>query len=335
MTRRKDDVYQFPCAVIRGNERTLLGKNDLIRVVEARQFSQAMAVLGEFGYGDGSALENPRDFEKVLREEQKRVSQLVFSILPEEGELSFLQAPADYHNVKVLLKAESLGISAAHMLTAGGSVEPERMAALIRERNFIFLSQTMKDGVQEALDLFARGRDPQEIDIVLDKACYKEMWEGAQATGNEFLMGYVQLLIDILNLNALLRLRRMGKGWDFFRKVFLEGGTISEKLLTANYEESCQQLAERLAPYGFRDVLSRGGGLLEETGKYTLLEKLCDDLRMQYLRDAKYITAGPEPVAAFYLAKESEIKNLRMVFTGRLSGTSEEIMKERLRETYV
>ena len=45
MTKRKDDAYQFPCAVIRGNERTLLGRSDLLRVIEARQFSQAMNIL--------------------------------------------------------------------------------------------------------------------------------------------------------------------------------------------------------------------------------------------------------------------------------------------------
>ena len=335
MTRRKSDAYQFPCAVIRGNERTLLGRNDLLKVVEARQFSLAMGHLTEFGYGDGSQLASPRDFEKILREEQKRVSELVFSILPEKEELQFLCCPADYHNVKVLLKAEFMGISAEHLLVDGGSIPPERMVQLIRERNYIFLSQNMKYAVQEALDLFARGRDPQEIDITLDKACYKDMWEGAQATENEFLTGYVQLLIDLLNITTFIRLRQMGKGWDFFRKVFLEGGTIDEKVFTGNYEEAIPQLAEKLAPYGFREIVAKGGGLAVETGKYTLLEKLCDDKRIQYLSDAKYITAGLEPIAAFYLAKESEIKNLRMVLTGKLSGTPEETMKERLRETYV
>jgi len=110
---------------------------------------------------------------------------------------------------------------------------------------------------------------------------------------------------------------------------------IDEKVFTGNYEEAIPQLAEKLAPYGFREIVAKGGGLAVETGKYTLLEKLCDDKRIQYLSDAKYITAGLEPIAAFYLAKESEIKNLRMVLTGKLSGTPEETMKERLRETYV
>ena len=335
MTKRKDDAYQFPCAVIRGNERTLLGRSDLMRVVEARSFSQAMTVLAEFGYGDGKELENPRDFEKVLRHEQKRVRDLVFSILPDRKELEFLCYPADYHNVKTLLKAESLDISADDLLMDGGSVEKEKMAQLIRDRNFIFLHPTMKYAVNEAIDLFARSRDPQEIDIALDKACYKAMKEEAEALEEPFLLGYVRLLIDILNICIFIRLRQMEKGRNFFQKVFLEGGTIDEKVFAASYEEPFAQFADKAAAYGFREIVAAGGGLVKESGEYILLEKLCDDLRIKYIRGAKYITSGLAPIAAFYIVRESEIRNLRMVFTGRLTGVDEATMKERLRETYV
>lgn len=335
MTKHREDQYEFPCAVIRGNERTLLSKSDMLKVIESKQFQAAMNVLGEFGYGDGKELESPRDFEKVLRAEQVRVSQLVFSILPEKEELEFLLYPNDYHNVKVTLKSEALGVPPKGYLVSGGTVEAETMAQMVKERNFIFFSLTMKQGIWEALDLFAKGRDPQEIDIILDKACYKDMLEKAEATEDEFLIGYVKLLIDILNIRTFVRLRQMNKPWSFFRKVFLEGGSIDEKVFTTSYEEPYNQFADKLAPYGFREVMASGGMVVKESGKYTVLEKLCDDLRMKYIKDAKYVTAGIAPIAAFFIAKESEIKNLRMILTGKLSSASEEIMKERLRETYV
>ncbi|MCI8609826.1 MAG: V-type ATP synthase subunit C [Firmicutes bacterium] len=329
------EQYEFPCAVIRGNEKTLLSRTDLIRVIESKQFQSAIGILAEFGYGDGKELESPREFENLLRQEQRRVKELVFSILPEKESLAMLLYPADYHNVKALLKAEFLGIDPSPYLTEAGTVTAEKMSQMIKERNYMFLSLPMKYAVQEAVDLFSKGRDPQEIDIVLDRACYKDMLEAAAETEDDFLIGYVRLLIDILNLTTFVRLRQMGKGWTFFQKVFLVGGTIDERVFTSGYEEPYQQFADRLAPYGMREILADGGAVVKETGKYTLLEKLCDDKKIQYLRDAKYVTAGLEPLLAFYGAKESEIKNLRMVLTGKISGTSEEIMKERLRETYV
>ena len=65
------------------------------------------------------------------------------------------------------------------------------------------------------------------------------------------------------------------------------------------------------------------------------MEKLCDNLKVRYAKGAQFITAGIEPIAAFYVAKEMELKNLRMVLTGKLVGIPEETLKERLREAYV
>lgn len=335
MMKHREDEYAFPCAIIRGNERTLMSRADLLKVIEAKQFNQAMAVLAEFGYGDGKELTNPRDFEQVLRSEQRRVKALVFSVVPDKSELEMLLYPADYHNVKVLLKAEFLGIDPESYLTDGGMIPAEKLRRMVQDRNLVFLSVPMKEAINEAVDLFAKGRDPQEIDIILDKACYRDMAGAAAQTDNAFLQGYVRLLIDMLNVNTFVRLRQMNKPWAFFQKVFLEGGQIDQRVLIGSYEEPYQQLADKLAPYGFREVLASGAVTARDTGKYTLMEKLCDDMRMHYLRDAKYVMMGLAPVAAFYLAKESEIKNLRMVLTGKLSQTAEETMKERLRETYV
>lgn len=82
-------------------------------------------------------------------------------------------------------------------------------------------------------------------------------------------------------------------------------------------------------------MLSSGALLVQNEGKYTLLEKLCDDMRMKYVKDARYVSFGIEPVCGFLIAKESEIKNLRMILTGMLAGTAKEVTKERLREAYV
>ena len=335
MTRRKEDAYAFPCAVIRSNEKTLLSAADLTRVLDAKQFNGAMNILGEFGYGDGKELANPREFEKVLRAELSRVYDLVFSVVPDRTELELFLYPNDYHNAKVLLKAEFLGIDPAPYMVTTGAIEPEKLAQMVKERNMAFLSLEMKHAIEEAIDMFSKGRDPQEIDIILDRACYRDMLSAAEAAGNEFIIGYVKLLIDILNVNTFIRLREIGKPWAFFQKVFLEGGAIDERTFTGSYEESYQQLADKLAPYGFREVFASGAVAVRDTKKYTLLEKLCDDMKIKYVKDAHYVSFGIEPVMGFLIGKESEIKNLRVILTGKLAGTAPEVIKERLRETYV
>lgn len=71
-----------------------------------------------------------------------------------------------------------------------------------------------------------------------------------------------------------------------------------------------------------REIIEKGGEKVRETGMYSLLEKLCDNKRIEYIKDAKYISFGIEPAAAYLIAKDSEIKNLRMIFTGKIAGNA-------------
>jgi V/A-type H+-transporting ATPase subunit C len=161
------------------------------------------------------------------------------------------------------------------------------------------------------------------------------MLDAAKAEENPFVIGYVKLLMDILNVQAFVRIKQVGKAVSFLEKVFLEGGNIDLSTLKELYGESYPQIGEKLDLYGFGSVIGRGAVEAEEKGSYALMEKLCDDLKINYVQKAKYVTAGVEPIAAFYVAKEIELKNLRMVLTGKLVGIAEETLKERLRETYV
>ncbi len=335
MAKHRRDDYQYPCAVIRGNERTLLGKADMNKVAEAADVQAAMNILADFGYGSGKPLENPRDYEDALKDEQKRVSDLVLSVLHEKEQLEFLQYPVDYHNIKVILKAEVLGTSPDSYLQAGGTVEAEKLAYMIQARDYMFMAPRIKEAMEEAIEGFAKNKDPQEIDIILDKACYRDMLFAAEAEGNNFVIGYVKLLIDILNILTFVRLRKIKKPVTFLQKVFLEGGNVDEKTLIDAFDDTCQMVGEKLDIYGLKEIMELGAAKVEETGKYSLLEKLCDDIKVRYIQGAKFVTTGVEPIAAFYIAKESEIKNLRMVLTGKLAGIAEETIKERLRETYV
>ena len=335
MAKHKRNDYQYPCAVIRGNELTLLSTADMHKVAEAGTIQAAMTFLHDFGYGDGKELTNPRDFEVALAEEQKRVLELVLSVVPEKEELEFLQFAADYHNAKVILKAEALGISPESYFVRGGRLEGGELAVMVKERNFLFTPVRLRDAILETFESYAATKDPQEIDILLDKACYAEMLDGAKAEDNDFVVGYVKLLMDILNVQTFVRIKQVGKPVSFLEKVFLEGGNIDFSTMKELYGEAYGQISEKLDLYGFGEVIGRGAVEAAEKGSFALMEKLCDDLKIRYAQKAKYVTAGIEPIAAFYIAKEIELKNLRMVLTGKLVGIAEETLKERLRETYV
>ena len=303
--------YIFPCVVIRSKEVDLLSREELLRLLDLKSVQDIMNVLADHGYGDGKELENPRDFEKVLSDNMKETYDTVYSTIPDEKELSFFKYPNDYHNLKVLLKAEFLKTDASHLLIDSGTIPADKLQDMLRRRDFSLMTVEMRQAVDEAIELFAKSRDPQEIDLRLDKACYKDMLSDAEEYGNQFLQVYVKKLIDSLNIDAFARLKEVGKPRAFFKRVFLDGGNLDENAV------------EQRAAAIVNEVTLSG------------VEKYLDAQRMEFVKDALYVPFGIEPVVGYLEAKEAEVMNLRMILTGKISGMDDTLIRERLRETYV
>jgi V/A-type H+-transporting ATPase subunit C len=328
--------YVFASTRVRSVEKNLLTKERAENLIDCNSPEDAIKILIDIGYGKGAEEIEAKDFEKLLSEEIKKVYDFVRGIAPSEAKLYAFLYPYDYHNLKVLMKAEFLESDPEpYLIDKVGTIDVNQLQIMVRERNFVGMTDNMKNAILEVVDLFSRTNDPQVIDFIFDKYCYKEMKESADKTNNSYIKGYVSLLIDTINLKTFVRLREMKKNWDLFSQVFIEGGNIQDKLFISNYDEPYEQFAERLIPYGLSKAMAEGGSALRETGKFTVLEKLCDDSIMDYARRAKYVTFGIEPLAAYLIAKEAEIRTVRIVMTGLLQGLSREMMTERLRETYV
>lgn len=335
MAKRAENEYIFADAYIGSFSKNLMTKKDFMRVATSKDLDSAETILREYGYGEADELK-VGDIEAFIRREQNRLFDLIYDTLPERAELGFYLYPFDYHNVKVCLKAEILGLTPdSNYLVSTGSIDWMKIVSMVRDRNYAFMPVQMKHGIIEAMDRYSKSQDPQDIDIILDKACHKHMIEDAEATEEEFLIGMVRTKIDTLNISSFVRLKQLKKSIDFFKYVFLEGGNIPLDLLMGAYEDPYARVGEKLEAYGYKEVFVKGGKVLQDTGDYSLFEKLRDDKIMEWNKQAKYESFGIVPIAGYWYAKELEIDNLRITLTGKLFGFAPEEIEERLREPYV
>lgn len=329
--------YVFASSRVRGVEKNLLTRDKAEKMADSRTISEALKILLDLGYGSEERQDSvgENQIDELLSEELLKTYDFIVAIAPDKKDFSTFLYPYDYHNLKVLLKAEFADIDGSAYLMNIGTIGGDRLTAMVRERNFVAMNAVMKDAVLEAIDVFARTKDPQMIDFIFDRACYTEMLQAAEETGSSFIKDYVKLMIDVINLKTFARLRAMKRSWDFFQKVFLPGGRVPEKLFMAAYEESWEQLAEKLLPYGLTETAALGGAAIRETGRFTILERLCDDRVMDFAGSAKYISFGIEPLAAYLIAKEGEIRLARIILAGLAQGIDREQIAERMRKTYV
>jgi V/A-type H+-transporting ATPase subunit C len=64
-------------------------------------------------------------------------------------------------------------------------------------------------------------------------------------------------------------------------------------------------------------------------------DRLADDFVLDYVRGAKLISIGIEPLVGYMMAKENEVKIVRIILAGKLAGLSSETIRKRLRQSYV
>ena len=334
LAKIKDTDYLFSTARVRSVEKNMLTRERAEKMIDAKTTEDALRVLDDCYYGSGDAI-NVDDYEILLTEEHKKTYDFITSIAPELDYFKMFLYPYDYHNLKVIMKSEYLGIDASNTLINTGSIDVKILKYSVKERDFLALTENMGNALKEIIEDFPKTNDPQIIDIILDKYCYEEMLKSAENTNNQFIIDYVRMQIDAINIKSYVRLKKMNKSWDFFTKIFLDGGKIYEQIFIKNFDDPFDKFAENLLAFDFKEVFIEGTEALMETKMFTVLEKLLDNKIIEHVKYAKYVPFGIEPLVGYLIGKDNEIKIARIILAGKTAGISPELIKERLRETYV
>lgn len=313
-------------------ENRLLTRERMDRMLEARSNEEAVKVLSECGYGDFSVL-TPAALEEKLRAAQGAVYQDLRSAVPDPRLVDVFRIKYDYHNAKVLLKSQAVGTDETRLLAGGGRYPVETLRENFYKEDLRDCSEEFRAAVSKAKETLAASGDPQAADFVLDRAYFAEMTSTADQVGSEFLRGFVKLSIDAANLRAAVRAARMGRGADFLSQVLVPGGNVSEKDVAA---AGASELPALFGMGRLAEAAALGATLTSMgSGHLTEFERLCDNAVMDYLSDAHRVPFGEQVPVAYLYAREAEVTAIRIIMTGRMAGLDTEIIRERLRESYV
>lgn len=331
MKQIKDIDYIFLSTRIKAMESRLLNRERIDRMLDAPTHEDAAKVLTECGYGEltevtGDAL------ELILDQRRQQIIDDLRTSSPDPSLVDIFRIRTDYHNAKVLVKSEALGIDQNRLLLRGGRYEAEKLADEYRREDLRSCSDVFRSAVSRARETIGSTGDPQMSDFVLDRACFEELTALAAQSGSRFLEGYAALCIDVANLRSAVRVSRLDKGQEFLNMVVVPGGTVGPRtIVTARGDElgnvfRTGPLAEAAAEGAARSA--PGSGPLTE------FERLCDDAVMKYLEGGHMIAFGVEPVVGFLYGCETEITVIRTIMSGRLAGLDSDTIRQRLRRTY-
>lgn len=326
----KDTEYAYAVARIRSNEASLLSATDIEQLVATQDYNAALRFLAEKGWLDA---ENQSDTSNAFINQIHKSWQLLNEIAPDITVLEFLITKNDFHNIKATLKAfVTEQLTAAEVknisIISPSTIDPKLLKHAIFNKKFEELPEFAKEAALKAYDVLIRTADGQLADIMLDAMALNRMLKIAGTTNNQFIIKTAELMCVTANIKIAYRAARTGKDMRFLKTALCDTKTLDKDSLA----EAAVKGTEILLRFISGTPYSEASEHLKTST--TSFEKWCDDIIISHIQSAKYISLGVEPLIAFYMAKDTEIKTVRIILSCKYNKLPSDIIRERVRRLY-
>jgi len=332
----KDTDYTSLTGALRVSEKKLLQTDGIERVIDAPNAADAAKALSQVCDYDFSALKRPEDYETVLSAQLKQTYSFLYNNAPDKAVVDIILAKYDYHNLKVALKSKYLGQSGEEPYVSYTPFGSKRIKdTVIDAAKPDGWPKHLTKAAAEGEKAFEETKNPQSIDIALDKLMFAYQTELARLTENDYIIEYVRLTVDFYNLKVLLRVKNMDRDLKFLKESLCEGGSIKTADFTANFDKDPVALADVFHYKYFGGLLKTAIDIYEQTGNFGNLEKLLDNYLIERIKKSKYIAIGPEILLSYIFSKENEARQIRIIMACKINNITPDVLRERLRDNYV
>lgn len=326
--------YPYAVGRIRVLENKLLSKEKVERMIEADTPADVLKILAESEYGTGQELASAHDYEKLLAAELRKVYDFIEEVTPDKELTDLFWLQYDIHNLKVLLKARAIG-GGDEPLMDTGSIVSDSLKAAVYKGDHSDVPPFVSEVLREIDEKYGERFDPHRIEVALDKAGYKRIFDVLSRKKNAFLQEFFQKRVDLINIKMLLRAKGLGEDAGFLSGMLIPGGTIADELLIKAFDEPVDKLVYALKDSEYAQVVTLGVRAFERDSSLTVYERLADDFLLHFVKSRSFDPLGFEAIAGYIMAKENEIKLVRLIMVGKINNISTDKIRERLRDVYV
>ena len=318
--------YIYAVARIRAKELLCFGSPAMEQLMACKTYEECLRMLNEKGWGNGSAGQTP---ESLLDGERNKTWEQLRELVEDMRVFDVFLYANDYHNLKAAIKENYAPSHGADIYSSNGTIDPAVFRQAADEHDFSVLPAGMRDAAEEAMSVLRETGDGQLCDIIIDKAALNAILQAGKASGDPLLAFYAEHTVATANIKTAVRCQKTGKSLDFIRRALAECDTLDVSLLTQTAVESFEAMIEYLG----RTCYSGAAEALTQSA--SAFERWCDNRLIEKIRPQKYETSTIGPLAAWLLARENEIKTVRILLSGKRNGLSDDAIRERLREMYV
>ncbi len=320
--------YPYASARVKAIESRLLGQDKLTRIIETKDFEEAMRALSEAGYGQPSTA--GASFEQLISKELSEADEFLVAVSPSDIFTQIMRMGGDYHNLKVLIKLFMQDKSFDKVALFPGNISVETLKRAITENNYYDLSETMKEALKHIDRQFAVAADVSVIGVTLDRAYSKEVSSLVKKMGDKLVSEYFTAMFDLTNIIAFMRTRAF-YGRESFDGAYLEGGSIEKRTFLDAFDLAEESVLSTVVKGDYSRILSGAIEDYHKTKSLYMMEKARDDYLLSLLKEQRHDMFGIGPLMCYYIGKQREAEAVRMVMTAKQGGIDADVVSKRLK----
>lgn len=318
--------YTYAVARVRALEISLLTDSDIDGLISARDEEAVLQTLYEKGWGGG---ETSYTAAELLDAERLKTMKTVKELDIDPSIYRILSYEHLFHNLKAAVKESCTSDDHKGIFYSDTEIPGEEMLKILESKEYSRLPYGMENAAREACETLLHTRNGQLCDIIIDKAALQTIYNEGSGSEEEIIQRYVEDLVAVADIRIAVHGEKTGKTVEFIKDAMVPCKSISIDLLSAASGKGLDSICEYLKGTDY------AGGAEALAESMTAFEKWCDNRIIETIQPEKYKAFTAGPVIAYILARESEIKMVRMILLGKANDLPEEFIRERARKMYV
>jgi V/A-type H+-transporting ATPase subunit C len=328
-----DKQYIYSLGRVKELEKGLLFETNLDRVLEAEDPFAVLRSIGFFKaaeeYGEHESLEHI-----FLRERVYNRRQLHELIADSPLEDIFL-LPYDINNIKLFLKDKlSSQIAFKEASIEEGKFRREELVKAIYDEAPTDIPAVIIEDIKWITSEFQDTRRFAIVDYRLDRRLRALQLDIVRKAKNQFVIEYIQRLCDLDNLTSTFRRKFHLLDHESLADTLVDAGTIAVSFFEKVYDTGWESIVNAFKSTEYGNAVTKAIAHVEQPYFLAWLDVCCTGYLLEFLRKTKQISFGIEPLLAFYLARDHELKLVRTIWVGKQFEYTPDKLKIRMRELY-
>lgn len=306
--------YTSQSAEVRVMEMQLLTRAVLLDMANAPDFASAVGSLVGGDYAIAQANVRMEEVEALLLEKRTAVRELFAEWMLDETVVTLFKSRDDFANLRLALRRVLTDRPVGSDYSADGNVAPDVLEQVFEEENYALFPEYLVEATEQAILAYYQDKKIPQIDHVIDRFEAEFKMAQARELGDVFLLNLFRLQIDLTNIRTVLRLKHLDADQ---RNVLLPGGFLEMDRLREAFDHGYDGLGQLFFATPYYRIVEVGAGYVASDESFLKVEQQCDEYLTGYLRSTSQITAGPQPIIAYLLLKEHEIRTVRLILTAK------------------